>query len=61
MHIDQQHQIGSACRLQRPAEHIAEVDNVSDTQRRDVGQDSFQRGAIPMDVSNRRKPHQLPR
>ncbi len=44
-------------RIERPARHVAEIDNVVDIMRADVGQHGFQREIVSVHIGNRRKTH----
>ena len=46
-------------RVERPARHVAEIDDLFDALRADVGNDRFQREIISVDIGDRGKAHLL--
>ena len=44
-------------RIERPARHVAEIDDFVDALRADIGNNRFKRQIIAVDIRNRRKPH----
>ena len=46
-------------RIERPARHVAEIDDLADALRADVGDDGFQREMVSMHVGNGGEAHEL--
>jgi len=59
-HVDrvQRHQhVHGPPRVQRTARHVAEIDNVADIMRADIGQHGLQRQIVAVHIGNRSKAH----
>ena len=58
MHGIERHQrIHGSPRIQRAARHVAEIDDLADALRADVGNHGFQRQIISVHISNGGKTH----
>ena len=55
--IERHQRIHGPPRIERPARHVAEIDDLADALRADIGQHGFQREVVSMDVGNRGKTH----
>ena len=53
--IERHQRIHGLPRVERPARHVAEVDDVVDAMRADVGEHSFQREIVSVHIGNRGK------
>ena len=56
--IERHQRIHRAPRIKRAARHVAEIDDLVDALRADVGNDSFQREIVSVHIGNRGKTHQ---
>ncbi len=59
-HVEKQQQIAAEPSLHRTAETIAQIDDVTDAEPRDIVQHRLQRRVISMHIGDDRKAHQLP-
>src|SRR5258708_7743769 len=58
MHGIERHQrVHGPARIERPARHVAEIDDLVDPLRADIGDHGFEREIVSMHVGNRGKAH----
>lgn len=56
--IELHQDLDGPARIERAAQHVAEIDDVGDALRADVGEHRLQREMVSVDVGNRGKTHQ---
>ena len=55
--IERHQRVHGPPRVERTARHVAEIDDPVDALRADVGDDSFQREIVSVDIGNRGEAH----
>ena len=57
--IERHQRVHGSPRFERAARHVAEIDDLADSLRTDVGQHGFQREIISVHIGNRGKTHDI--
>ena len=55
--VERHQRVHGAPRVERAARHVAEIDDLADALRADVGQHRFQREIVSVHIGNRGKTH----
>ncbi len=55
--VERHQRVHGAPRVERAAHHVAEIDDLANTLRADVGQHGFQREIVSVHIGNRGKAH----
>ena len=55
--IERHQRVHGSARIERAARHVAEIDDLADPLRADVGQHGFEREIVSVHVGNRGKTH----